>query len=154
MIKKPDPTSLDERVAAYTDALLEGKDMSSRDLQGLDGVVKQLYHTITPQTPTDAAFRARLAWRLEREWDAVHRRRSPRWMRQPAIRLAALAASFVLVLTAILLILERDGSLSRLLAGSAVDAESGSPEGVVILFIIMSVVAVGAAIVWWLRRRG
>ncbi|MBN1284008.1 MAG: hypothetical protein JXB47_01275 [Anaerolineae bacterium] len=122
-------------------------DVSDIEMQGLTEVVHGLYELIAPDVPADPAFRARLDRRLDREWNALHRRRVLRWHQRPVFRLAALAAALVVAVVGLALVA---GGESAGMTGTATGPLS--PDALLLAGIVGLVVA-AAALFWYMRRR-
>jgi hypothetical protein len=149
--KVPDHTELDDELAALTDQILTGEAGEDSEMtRELGWVVRQLHQTIAPDHPPSAAFRARLTQDLTREWNARQQRRGRAtavWYRKPTVRLAALAATLVVVLGVVAL-LSASGTEDGPLQGTA----SGNFASGVVIGLAAGV-GLGLLILWLYRRR-
>ena len=103
---------LDDELAEMTDRLLAGEDMDvSPENQPLARIVKQVHRVVATGPAPDAAYRSRLTRRLNEEWDQVQRRSTRHLLDRPVFRFAALAASIVVVLAAVWLVLGQGGPI-------------------------------------------
>ena len=140
-----DPKKLDDELADFTDALIEGRTMNTAaDTQGLDKTVRLLNEVIRPDGKPDAAFRARLTQKMNEEWAMAHPRRI-RWYNKPVYRFAALAAGLVIVLLGILLTSQSNGGTN--VPGTTFGKDAGP------LLIISVVVIAGIAFYLWRKRQ-
>lgn len=148
-----DDVRLDNDLAAYTDRVLSGEPAASPG-DAADAVpdavpddlrrtVQHLYRLVDPATPPDAAFQARLAQRLEREWTVHHRARRGGWSSDRVIQLATLAAALLVLIGGVVMI--GGGGSGDALPGASV----GDLAGTVVLVGIMGL----AFLVWYVRQR-
>jgi hypothetical protein len=138
-----DPKKLDDELADFTDALIEGRTMNATaDMQGLDQTVRLLNEVIRPDGKPDAAFRARLTQKMNEEWAMAHPRKI-RWFNQPAYRFGALAAGLVIVLLGLLV--TNPGRVQNQGTGSG-----SVPDYIVVVAVV---VVAGIAFYLWRGRR-
>ncbi len=103
---------LDDELAQMTDKLLAGEEMDvSPENQPLARIVKRVHRVVATGPAPDAAYRSRLTRRLNEEWDQVQRRPARPLFARPVFRFAALAASIVVVLAAVWLVLSQGGPI-------------------------------------------
>ncbi len=148
-----DNTTHDDKLAAYTDELLDGQvPHPPDDIDELADAVRQLQQTIDPATPPTPAFRQRLRAHLSEVWDADARHaprhiRRPRWYRNRVFQVAALAASLLVLLLAVALLSEQAATGKESLEGTATGATGW------VFGAVLAVGVVALLVIWWHRRR-
>ncbi len=148
-LEHSDRSQLDDDLAALTDALFEGQTIpptADTDLQSLGRIAQKLYQGIAAEED-NAAIRARLRCRLEREWQQTHRRKVW-WPRQRAMRLVAMAAALVFVMVAVLLALDANNNGQAMQGTATGSLDMGGVLALALLLIVGVIV-----VVWALRRR-
>jgi hypothetical protein len=144
-----DHTPLDNELAAFTDQVMQGSDITANPaMDELAAVVRQLHTVIAPDDPASDAFRERLRTRLSMEWDLQHPQPVQWWRSQRAQWVAAAAASIALVLAAALVISSQVGSDSDSYSGTAA---FGSLVGVFVVSVI--VISISALVFLYRRDR-
>lgn len=144
-----DNANIDNELAALTDRLLNGEDVSvSENVQDLAEVVRQLQQVIQPDRPPDPVFQERLTQRLKQEWSQRQhvRHTRPRWRTNHFVRWGALAAA---VLGVVLVI-------GLLFGGVGDDPAQGTAAGsldLVVAVIVLGVVLVGGIMIFWWQQR-
>jgi hypothetical protein len=139
--------ALDDDLANMTDRLLAGEEVKTLpDNQDLGAVVKQLRKLVAPSVP-DAAYRARLTQRLNEEWEAGHHQQARRLPGRSFLLFAILAASLVVVLIGVLLVLWSDSLGKPALQGTALGAITW------VIPVLLVVALCAAVLIIWRRRR-
>lgn len=144
-------TERDNELAALTDAVLEGRPMStSTSTRDLERVIIQLRDVIDPDTPPDPGYSMRLSGRLGQEFDLLQRPKIRKWPNQRMVQLVGMAAALIVVMGIVILFSGSDTSSGDGgLSGTAVGNLS------VLEAIVLAVVAVGlgSAAFYLMKRR-
>lgn len=154
MTAKPKSNEQDQALAAYTDAVLEGRVPETDVAPELRVAVHRLASTLQPAAPPET-LRQRVLRRVRREWDVVH---TPRWAnaasagrnlarrfgrtltRHPAWGM--MAALVIIGLLVVILVPEQVG-----VAGTAVAPATGAGAAFLGAALLL------AGIVLWRRRQ-
>ncbi len=144
-------TERDNDLAALTDAVLEGRPMStSTSTRDLERVIIQLRDVIDPDSPPDPAYSMRLSRRLGQEFDLLQRAKVRKWPNQRMVQLVGMAAALIVIL-GVGILFSGSGTTSNDsgLAGTAVGNLS------VMEAIVLAVVAggLGSAVFFLMKRR-
>ncbi|MBI5928962.1 MAG: hypothetical protein HY862_06620 [Chloroflexi bacterium] len=144
-------TERDNDLAALTDAVLEGRSMTtSTNTRDMERVIIQLRDVIDPDTPPDPTYSMRLARRMDQEFDLLQRAKVRKWPNQRMVQLVGMAAAIVVVMGIAIVFSGSSTSTSEGgLSGSAVGDIS------VLEAITLAVVAVGlsSAAFFLMKRR-
>lgn len=143
-------TERENELAALTDALLEGRTMTTATVpRELERVIIQLRDVIDPDSPPDPAYSMRLSRRMDQEFDLLQRAKTRKWPNQRMVQLVGMAAAIIVVL-GIGILFSGDGGANgdSGLSGTAVGNLS------VLETILLGAVAIGlGSVVFFLMKR-
>lgn len=144
---------LDNELAAFTDRVLRGEEVTGEENLGdLGPVVKRLHRSLkVERRPDEGAVRSRIRQTLSQEWERQQPspgRRAVPWRFSRPMRLVAAAALLLVVMVGIVLVAgesEEGGGLQGTATGSGSD----------LLPVALVALCVAIAAFWfWGRRRG
>lgn len=145
----------DEELAAFTDALLEGKlEMEESTRPPLADTVERLARTLSPQ-PVPSRLRRKARQQIAATWPHLRRplgERLRRWLGslgQPKLRWAyAVAGVLIVVAVTAALLLPTEGLVTWGTAEGQMDTTT-----LIVVVGLMSAMAIGLAIAWLISRR-